>query len=180
MNIFRVNNDPYQASKDLCSKHIVKMTLESCQLLSTALHSVGCTDSRLYKATHLNHPSNIWTRTNRSNYLWLCYHLDGLLKEYTKRFGKHHKCEPMYEMFLNYAHLIVAGQETPLLLAMPKQFHTNNPVFSYRVYYAAAKHHLVESDKRASPPSWWLDFRKYVTDNNLEVENEKNDGVVYE
>lgn len=177
MNIFRVNNDPHLAAKDLCSRHVVKMVLESSQLLSTALHVAGCTDTRLYKATNINHPSNVWTRTSRSNFIWICQHLHGLLTEYTHRFSKQHKCQPMYSMFMDLSKLIPAGEETPMLLAMPKQFHTNDAVVSYRTYYAAAKHKLVNSDKRAKPPVWWADFRKYVVDNNLEVENDKNDGV---
>lgn len=177
MNIFRVDDHPYTAAQQLCSKHVVKMIVESSQLLSTALRFHGISDSWLYKATHHNHPSNIWTRATQSNFLWLCYHLDGLLKEYTHRFGKHHKCESMYAKFLESSKNIPAGLETPMLLAMPEQFRTNNPVFSYRVYYAAAKHKLVESDKRSPPPVWWAEFRKYVLDNHLEVENDKNDGI---
>lgn len=177
MNIFRVNNDPHIAARDLCSRHVVKMVLESSQLLSTALHVAGCNNARLYKATHINHPSSIWTRASRSNFLWLCRHLDGLLQEYTYRFGKHHKCEPMHAMFVDMSRAISDGEETPMLLAMPKQFHSDDAVFSYRVYYAAAKHKLVNTDKRAKPPAWWVEFRSYVLANNLEVENDKNDGV---
>ena len=36
MNIFVLDRDPIQAAKYMCDKHVVKMILESCQLLSTA------------------------------------------------------------------------------------------------------------------------------------------------
>jgi len=131
MNIFRVNNDPRLAAFDLCSRHVVKMTLESCQLLSTALRVAGRDDQILYKATHINHPSSKWTRATRSNFLWLCEHLDGLLSEYTNRFGKMHKCQPKAQAFRALSVHIPAGIETPMLLAMPPQFHTSDSVRSY-------------------------------------------------
>lgn len=100
MNIFYLDNDPKLAAQYQCDKHVVKMILETAQLLSAA-HRVldGDESGKLpdyrenicYKLTHKNHPCAIWTRQSVSNYLWLANHGLGLLEEYTKRYGKIHK-----------------------------------------------------------------------------------------
>ena len=38
MNIFVLDNDPKIAAQMMCDKHVVKMIVESCQLMSTAHH----------------------------------------------------------------------------------------------------------------------------------------------
>ena len=109
MNIFYLHNDPEECAKLHNDKHVVKMILEYAQLMSTA-HRVldgkeyyGTTangrkikrwllpderESIMWKASHINHPSGIWVRNNRSNYNWLFSMWDALLKEYTHRYGK--------------------------------------------------------------------------------------------
>ena len=42
-------------------------------------------EGRLYKASHVNHPSGIWTRKTASNYLYLHGLWEELCKEYTYR-----------------------------------------------------------------------------------------------
>ena len=36
MNIFVLDNDPIKAAEYSCDKHVVKMIVESCQMLSSA------------------------------------------------------------------------------------------------------------------------------------------------
>lgn len=121
MNIFYVDHDPVIAAQSLVDKHVVKMILESAQLLSTAhrvldgelvpavnqiltgstkikhkvkMHAM-LSDARedvLYKQTHKNHPSAIWARNSIENYNWLVDHFFALMMEYTYRYEKEHKC----------------------------------------------------------------------------------------
>lgn len=79
----------------MCDAHVVKMILESCQLLSTHDRLNGLVENR-YKSTHINHPCRKCLN-NINNYIWLCKHLNALLTEYTYRYHKIHKC---YDMFL--------------------------------------------------------------------------------
>ena len=95
MNIFYLNKSFRQTAKDHCDKHVVKMILETAQLLSTA-HRVLDGDEyadrvNLYKATHKNHPSAVWVRSNKEAYDWTYMLLVQLCKEYTKRYNKEHK-----------------------------------------------------------------------------------------
>ena len=112
MNIFHVDTDPKICAEQMCDKHVVKMVIETAQLLSTAhrvvdgeeykgktksnrnikrwLHPDAEMETKLYKACHVNHPSTIWTRETSSNYEWLYTHFVALCDEYTHRYGKVH------------------------------------------------------------------------------------------
>ena len=67
MNIFATNSDPALAAKFLDDKRVVKMCLESAQLLCTAV--IECGGEAPYKSIHKNHPCSIWVRKSRSNYM---------------------------------------------------------------------------------------------------------------
>jgi len=94
MNIFYLNKDPKKAATVQYNKHVVKMILESAQMLCTAHHHYaelyGYKTFVPYKKAHYNHPSTKWVRGNKSQYLWLYNHMIALGKEYTKRYGKEH------------------------------------------------------------------------------------------
>ena len=86
------------------------MCLETTQMLCTAINIYGGTTP--YKSTHRNHPSNLWCRATRKNWLWLHEHGMALCKEYTARYGKVHKCEAILKDIKERAHLIPDGQLT--------------------------------------------------------------------
>ena len=90
MNLFYLDRDPAVAAQMQCDRHVVKMILETAQMLSTAHVEL---DGRqvAYKATHKNHPSTVWVRSRASNYLWAYKHMMALGREYTRRYGKVHK-----------------------------------------------------------------------------------------
>ena len=90
MNIFYLDSDPVKAAQIQYNKHVVKMILESAQMLCTAHHHYGNGDNVPYKKAHYNHPSTIWCRQNASQYMWLYDHMIALGKEYTKRYKKTH------------------------------------------------------------------------------------------
>tara|TARA_B110000967_G_scaffold102504_1_gene105218 strand:+ start:72 stop:566 length:495 start_codon:yes stop_codon:yes gene_type:complete len=100
MNIFYLDSDPVKAAQVQYNKHVVKMILESAQMLCTAHHHYDNGHNVPYKKAHYNHPSTIWCRQNASQYMWLYDHMIALGKEYTKRYKKTHltitKCkEPL-------------------------------------------------------------------------------------
>ena len=103
MNIFYLHRDPYKAAEYQYNKHVVKMILESAQMLCTAHHHYDEDTDVPYKKAHYNHPSTIWTRESDEHYMWLFDHMVALGKEYTKRYGKTHlsitKCFlPLYRI----------------------------------------------------------------------------------
>ena len=92
MNVFYLDHDPKTCATYHNDKHCVKMILEYAQLMSTAHRILDGEDVNplIYKATHKNHPSAIWARTNGSNYEWLYELFVDLSDEYSYRYGKLH------------------------------------------------------------------------------------------
>jgi hypothetical protein len=175
MNIFMVDSDPEVAARCLVDRHVVKMILESAQLLSTAHRIIDgeskiktvdgkskshweLADSRetlLYKATHINHPSAIWCRESVPNYLWLAEHFYALMNEYTHRYNKKHKCYGLLSCALLSPPKGVEKQEfTRIKEAMDdKYIISEDPIENYRNYYNTAKRHLF-AWKNRKPPDW--------------------------
>ena len=140
MNIFYLHDNPKVCSQYHVDKHVVKMILETAQLLSTAHWLSG--GEGPYRATHKNHPSAIWARSNKSNYRWLCELGMELCKEYTHRYGKIHKTQQHLEWLTKNIPNIPNGKFTQPTLAMPDQYKSDNHVDSYRLYYIKDKSHL--------------------------------------
>lgn len=165
MNIFAVDDDPQTAARGLCDKHVVKMVLESSQLLCTAHHETGSDLPRpdyFLKATHRNHPCAVWTREAAGNYLWLARHNLELCAEYTFRYGRVHKCERerLAEwLALNMPPGIPLKGRMPFRQAMPEEFRCADSVEAYKAYYLGAKRRLLAWTRR-EPPIWvpreWL------------------------
>lgn len=99
MNIFATSPNPVLCAIALDNKRVVKMVLETCQLLSTAVTVMGGMGP--YKLTHANHPCSIWVHASKDNYRWTLSHFDALLDEYTRRYGKVHKCQQYRDVLQN-------------------------------------------------------------------------------
>ena len=101
MNIFVLSQDPVKSAKQQCDQHVVKQILECAQLLSTAMG--GCLGSEfvgsmpIYRSTHCNHPVTRWVMSSSWAYAWTCTHALALCAEYTERFGRVHKSQPVIE-----------------------------------------------------------------------------------
>lgn len=63
MNIFALDDDPALAARALHDRHIVKMALETAQILCTVAHGLGLPAP--YKPPHKNHPCTVWAGTTR-------------------------------------------------------------------------------------------------------------------
>ena len=153
MNIFFLDFDTKKCAQYHCDKHVVKMILETAQLLCGAHWVIG--NEAPYKLSHKNHPCAIWTRTSLSNYLYLCDLGLELCKEYTYRYGKRHKSQDVIEWCLiNKPNLHDVDFTSPPL-AMGDEFKIGNDVIeSYRNYYREGKK-LIVSWKNRVIPSWF-------------------------
>lgn len=153
MNIFVLDEDPRKAAEYHCDRHVVKMIIESVQLLSTGLHLNGYNSNTIYKITHKNHPCAIWTRESQSNYLWLCELTYYLLKEYTKRYGKEHQTISIFEECLDSISVIPVGKWTPWVYCGPILHRVHSIVESYRQYYRVDKSRF--ATWKNTVPSWY-------------------------
>ena len=136
MNIFFLDADPKHAAQMQCDKHVVKMVLETAQMLSTAAraqgHDVG------YKSAYPKHPMTLWVNQNADNFRWAWLHGMSLAKEYTNRYDKIHKSQEILEQLENYA----TGDEAHITeppQCMPDQYKTNDYITAYRNYYVGDK-----------------------------------------
>lgn len=142
MNIFFLHLNTKTCAQMHVDKHVIKMIIETCQLLCSVHHISGSTYSPPYKLTHKNHPSSLWVRESIDNYNWLCLLGMELCYEYTYRYGKIHKCqEYILELKENIPSIQSNGFTSPIL-AMPDMYKSSNAVESYRAYYFFEKQHL--------------------------------------
>lgn len=158
MNIFALDNDPNLAAQCHHDKHVLKMILESAQLLSTAWHqSQKLIPEGIYKSTHANHPCALWVRESYSNYLWLWNLGMALCKEYTYRFAKKHRTEYILSHKLFIVPDLPRLGRTPFVQVMPPEFKHDDAIRAYQSYYQYVKAHGQKWTRRKEP-SFLTDF----------------------
>lgn len=164
-HIFHLDKDPRECAKNHCDIHVASKIGEYARHLSTAhrlidgvqwqgrnTHGQQVTryflkdpvlDRALYKATHINHPSAVWTRESYENYTWLYDMWLALSEEFTYRFDKIHS----------------VYQKTHFLLLVPpeniktKGFVQPFAVDDYRDNYW--ENRAKTQWTRRSIPEWW-------------------------
>jgi hypothetical protein len=176
MNLFFLSRSPSAAAAAHANRHVVKMVLETAQLLSTA-HRVSdgeraagvsqsgraatlwrlpdCSrDALLYRATHVNHPVAVWIRSSRAHYAYAFELFVELLREYTFRYDKVHACTKLVDALADApARAPDAGWTDPPT-CMPEEFRVSpDPVACYQAYYRVGKADLLQY-KRREPPAW--------------------------
>ena len=151
MNIFYLHKDPREAAKLQYNKHVVKMILESAQMLCTAHHCYGDSwqkENVPYKQAHLNHPSTIWARRSKATYMWLFKHMMGLGYEYWLRYGKQHLSISKCSMFLSKPPVHIQGDDwVQPPQAMPDEYKDPCSIQAYWNYYIGEKHIVVNHNK---------------------------------
>ena len=180
MNIFYLDKDPVVAAQMSCDKHVVKMILESAQMLCTVKRVLDGTEytdltkngrkikrwrlnnsneeAIIYKAGWLKHPSTQWVMKSAYNYVWLYNHMMALNQEYKLRWQKkvnHTSIDKLSFILRNppkNARIDVMGTDaTP---AMPD--HCKIPgdvVGSYRKYYILEKRRF--ATWKTNIPTWY-------------------------
>ena len=158
MNIFVLDEDPIKAARMQCDKHVVKMTLETAQMLCAAIWRNGGTAS--YKASYKSHPCTVWTGDSLSNFKWLWRHGMALPDEFSIRFLKAHKSSGVISDCLPIAELLHSCGKFPDLgmtarpLCMPDKYKGQWAVESYRRYYLGDKSKFAKW-KLGNQPEWW-------------------------
>jgi hypothetical protein len=150
MNIFVLDLDPMKSARMLHNKHVVKMCLETAQMLCSAFPK----GEAPYKRTHYNHPCTVWSRESEENYKWLLQHGLALCAEYTYRYDRRHKCLDVIEWCLmNYKRLgLPQNGLTRFAQAMPEEFQHPNPVTAYTQYYIGTKLGMSEWGPKRTVP----------------------------
>ena len=108
MNIFVTHWDPHASARVLPDKHVVKMPLETTQMVSLLFSpwyydwgEVLKKDGTPYdtkKGAFRNHPCTKWAADSLYNTAWLIQHGCALVHEYWYRYDKIHACaKPLFE-----------------------------------------------------------------------------------
>ena len=151
MNIFVTDSCPIQSARNLPDKHIVKMPLETCQMLSIIYsdwyYGVGKlykSDGKPYRTAHgafRNHPCTQWAADNQYNLAWLIVHGVALCDEYTARYGKVHTCldviaqaERIYKRCFDLDHYDASQQVTSFTRAMPEYLKYDTTITTIEAY----------------------------------------------
>ena len=153
MNIFYLSRDPTLAAQAQCDRHVVKMILETAQLLSTA-HNELDGGQLAYKSTHKNHPSAVWVRSSLDHYEWTLYHLGALGREYERRYKKVHKTIREHLEALQSPPEALQGIRgfTDPPQCMPDECKRVDAVQGYQVYY---NYKADDWDARGIPMKWY-------------------------
>ena len=137
MNIFYINEDPIIAARELADDHIRKMQIESAQMCCTAHWETG--NEAPYKRAHKNHPSTKWTRESIQHYRWLITHGLEICKEFTIRYGKHHKTQDVLEWCRDNEPNLPNIGFTPPPQCMPDEYKKLNTIEAYKDFYIKDK-----------------------------------------
>jgi hypothetical protein len=168
MNIFYLHEDPRESAMMLCDKHVVKMILESAQMLSTA-HRVLDGDEapqELYREAYKNHPSTKWVRSSMLAYAWAYNNWFWMCCEYRHRYQKVHASFRLNDLLDRFPKNISKDSFVPPPLCMPDEFKLVDDsvrdreiatVLSYRKYYNSKPFKMVYT-MRERPE--WLPIRE--------------------
>lgn len=159
MNIFFLDFDTKKCAQYHCDKHVVKMILETAQLLCGP-HWINENEAP-YKLSHKNHPCSIWVRESLSNYLYLCDLGLELCKEYTYRYGKRHKSQDVIEWCIINKPNIQDISFTEPPKAMPDEYKVISVIESYRNYYIGEKKGFAKWKNR-DIPEWFSTTEVFI------------------
>ena len=151
MNIFVTSPSPWESARVLPDKHIVKMPLETCQMLAIVCsdkwgHGFGTlprADGTAYateKGAFRNHPCTIWANETVSNSRWLILHGLMLCQEYTRRYDKKHTCESTLSVADKLFPWAPWSDHTPFVRAMPDEFKHDtsiDTITAYKMYISS-------------------------------------------
>ena len=161
MNIFGIDTDTTSCATYHTDRHIVKMPLETAQMVSFVYYHKDLWDGEVpnllmnFSAGHDKHPCSLWLRENLVNFLWTCEFGIKLIEEYRFRYDsqKHERCKMIFEWSLDNLPNLPVAEFTPFAKAMPEEYKVDCSVESYRNYYRMGKSELHQWTKR-NKPEW--------------------------
>ena len=156
MNIFHLDKDPLLCARYHCDKHVVKMILETGQMLCTAYQRHYGLKDDLYKPAYPHHPMTKWVGNTLGNYFFTIKLFNHLLDEYNYRYNKWHKSSRI-NLLLNGKYIKwhnMTGEFTTPPLCMPDEYKLDDYIQSYKNYYIGEKMYFAKYNYSETPH--WL------------------------
>ena len=184
MNIFYLSRNPEEAAQMHCDRHCTKMLAEYGQLLSTAHRVLDGRQTKVknaagrnrtvyifddevkektfYKSCYEKHPSNIWLRESKANYMWLYNCFIELGEEFVRRYNKnvdHMTIQKLADITATPPQNIPEKPFTGPTPAMPDYCKVkDDSLASYRNYYIKEKHFA--EWRYSETPAWFIEGRE--------------------
>jgi hypothetical protein len=150
MNIFVTDQCPVLSAVVLPDRHITKMSLETCQMVSVVFSkwyydwgTIPKKDGTPYsteKGAFRNHPCTQWAAKSHENLAWLIRHGFALCNEYRNRYEKDHACMKGLEVAENIF-ATKSGKEISIYKnvvefarAMPDEFKLDTSIDTFTAY----------------------------------------------
>ena len=150
MNIFVTDQCPVLSAVVLPDRHITKMSLETCQMVSVVFSkwyydwgTIPKKDGTPYsteKGAFRNHPCTQWAAKSHENLAWLIRHGFALCNEYRNRYEKDHACMKGLEVAENIF-ATKSGKEISIhknvvefTRAMPDEFKLDTSIDTFTAY----------------------------------------------
>lgn len=171
MNIFYLDPNPEICARYHCDKHVIKMIVESAQILSTVHHILDSAYKPAYKPTHKNHPCVKWAAKSLFNYDFVSKLGLKLCAEYEYRYSRiHASAHILFGLYENVPQSIPIGEFTPPPQCMPEQYRLENllslygntiteTVTAYRNYYIGEKSSFAKWTIREEPEWFTIGMR---------------------
>jgi len=169
MNIFVTDPSPYLSAQVLPDKHVVKMPLETCQMLSIVcsdkwghgygnIHRINGEPYKTEKGAFRNHPCTVWANQSLVNTWWLIAHGIALCQEYTYRYTKVHSCQKTIEEAADIVPLSKPTTPSSFTFAGPDEFKYDTSIDIFTAYkrYIASKPWVATNYLRdpSRKPNW--------------------------
>ena len=174
MNIFVTHPDPLRSAVVLPDKHVVKMPLETTQMVSLLFSpwyydwgEVFKKDGTPYdtkKGAFRNHPCTKWAADSMYNTAWLIQHGCALVFEYWHRYNKVHACaKPLFEAKKTFHNMtgeviVCHSMVESFTRAMPDELKHNTGIDTFTAYktYIASKPWVASNYLRdpSRKPDW--------------------------
>jgi hypothetical protein len=171
MNLFACDRHPAIAARCLPSKLVVKMPLETCQMLAANLGPLGLDWGSIRKKDgssyghrgFINHPCTTWGRTSPVNLAWMIAHGLGLAAEYQRRYGRQHATvtalRDAHQLFRQNTGLTLAAWRSvrSFARAMPDELRYDTSISDVEAYrrYLRTKTYAEWRRRSEAQPAWW-------------------------
>lgn len=167
MNIFVLSLVAETCARSHTDRHVVKMIVESAQLLCGVYTNTTPDLAVPYKLakSHVNHPCSVWARKSFENYSWLLALATALCAEYTHRYKKTHKTQHVIEKLAEMPPPNIPSLGlTAFAMAMPVEYRCEDEVEAYMTYYRQDKRHLFKWKERDMPEFLKFPFLNDIKD----------------
>jgi hypothetical protein len=170
VNFFYLDKDPKKCAKYYCNKHILKIPIEICQILSKVHYEINSKIdyNKIYKNSSVVKNTigpYCWVKESLDNYIWANKLGLELINEYKFRYNKtEHKTESilhfLYENLPNLPKIGITKFKGTNKYDM-FQYISNDPIICARYNYAEMKC-INDKWNKDGPPDWLKKIKKYI------------------